>query len=287
MTDKTLLEQAAKRRELDSQIKALRKQLDTAKSNQFRAQQAKREANNVVIGYSQENVAENKRHLLDQARENLAAKTRLLEQAEQQVADLEKQLAKLEADRSQLDSWDIRMQAALDDYREARDAFQAADRKVRQLQEQVANLMPDIDRLRTAIATQESLVAKALNKTDLANARTGLAGYQAELADFEQLMANLNAQLPKSTKVLNDCRGRMENAERAVWSAKLDGLYEEFRQHKELVDSIFAVFTKAKTPLSAGSGLAVFAPVIGDSLPPAEHFKERQQAIAAEIGLLD
>lgn len=287
MTDKTLLEQAAKRREFDSQINALRKQLDTAKSNQFRAQQAKREANNVVIGYSPENVAENERHLLTQAQENLAAKERLLKQAEQQVADLEKQLAKLEADRSQLDRWDIRMQAALDDYREARDAFQAADLEVQQLREQAANLAPDINRLRSAIATQKSLVAKALNKTDLANAKTLLAQHQAELADFEQLMANLNAQLPKSTKVLNDCRGRMENAERAVWSAKLDGLYEEFRQHQELVDSIFAVFAKAQTRLGAGSVRAAFAPVIGDSFPPAEHLKERQQAIAAEIGLLD
>ncbi|WP_434147940.1 hypothetical protein ACR2R6_02220 [Methylocaldum gracile subsp. desertum] len=287
MTDKTLLEQAAKRRDLDSQIKALEGQLNRAKSNRHIALQAKREARNVVIGYSPENVAENNRYLLTQAQETLAAKERVLKQAEQDVQNLETQLAKLEAERAQLDRWDIRMQAALDYYREARDALQTADREVQQLREQIANLAPDIERLRSAIATQESQVAMALNKTDLANAKTRLAQHQAELADFEQLMANLNAQLPKSTKVLTDSRARMENAERAVWSAKLDGLYDEFRQHQDLVDTIFAVFTKAKYPAGAGSVLAVFAPVIGESLPAAEQFKERQQAIAAEIGLLD
>jgi len=290
MTDKTLLELAAKRRDLDSQIKALREPLELAKSNCFKALQAKRDAHNAVIGYGpddEEPLDSNIRRLRAQVKEAFEAKDRLHRQAEQEVKDLEAQLTKLEAERAQLDRWDIRMQAELENYREAREDFQAKDREVQQLRKQIANLAPDISRLRTAIATQESLVAKALNKTDLANARSRLAQHQAELDDFEQLNNNLNAQLPKSTKALTDCRTRLENTERAVWKAKLDGLYEEFRKHQGLVDTIFAVFEKARNGMSPRTTLTVFSPVLGESVPPAEQLKERQQAIAAEIGLLD
>lgn len=184
-----------------------------------------------------------------------------------------------------LNGWQVRMEAAVLEYRQALSDLTRENPALTSLESQIEEVTGKISEAQRLKGIQERAVNSACDLPALTTARANLAETTSQLGDLDQLKANLERQLPGIRERLKRIEERREQAERDAYGARLEGLQAEFlRRNQDLIGSILAAENGAgliRGPLrNFGEITSRFV------VPQPTELQERRDALAFEIGLL-
>lgn len=247
-----------------------------------------REVNNVLVGLRPDGYAPRDRILAADVAEQEAKLAKLRDKSAELAAHIA-HLGKLAFDLEAMEiPEETLLEIAIDQYKRVAPTLQELMDRQRDLTEKRRVALDKKSHAESTVRSAEGRKNGALSHDEISAANRELAEARQHLDDVLALIVNIEKAQARLPDEIAAARGKIQNAERDVWTAHFNYLAarlrndEAFSVIKDLVDSAYAAYFKA----AGGGGFAWVVSKLMDPPPDPDRITQMQKEMAFGLGLL-